>query len=119
MNRTSRLLVTFIPSGSVLKAVVAGTSTLADALNVIDQVAIEAHEQGLQRVLLTLKLVDSQLQPAEYASMAHHASLRLQESRCAILVGAKRRAGAEEVRLLTPNFRIFVDEDRALRWLES
>lgn len=119
MTPPSRLIVSFVPHGVVLKAIVGGLSSLDEALDVIDQIAIEAASTGLSRVLIVVKLVDSRLEPMEYARMAGHASHRLQDMRCAILAGTRRRRGMAEVQLLTPNFRIFIEEERALAWLES
>ncbi|TFY97666.1 hypothetical protein [Ramlibacter humi] len=117
MVRT-RLLMTFVPDGAVLKAIVAGGARLDDAIALVDQVAGEAHRQSFHRVLIVVKLVSSgELCAAEYARLARHAAARLSGLRCALLAPAEHHTGAARRRQLGPDFRVFADEDMAMSWL--
>jgi hypothetical protein len=116
---SSKFLATFVPSGSVLKVIVGGSSSLNEALLAIDHIAEATSRLDVRNVLVTVQLLESRLTAIEYAQMAWHATKNLQGLRCAILVGPRRRRGMSEVRLLSSNFRVFLDEDRALEWLLS
>jgi hypothetical protein len=117
--KASKLLVTFVPDGSVLKAIIGGLSSRSEALAMIDRIRQECADQDRSKVLIVTKLVASALAPADYAAMASHATVALANMRCAILVPLGREAGEEQVSMLTPNFRVYFDELKALDWLRS
>lgn len=117
MVRT-RLLMTFVPVGPVLKAIVAGEARLDDAIALVDQVAAEARRQSMDRVLIVVKLVSGgELCAAEYARLARHGADRLSGLRCALLAPGEHHIGAARRRQLGPDFRVFADEDVAMSWL--